>query len=125
MQLGRLYRHKGQFERALDTLHEGLTSAQHSDARAELRKAHRALAEAYKNNRQYREACLHIEKHETRSQEVFDCDSDLRLQALRVQHEVAQTERENSTASRMPSLPGPWKNSMRSPRPYKQPTTIR
>ena len=94
LQLGDLYLRKGQLELALDTLHEGLASAQHSDAKAEVRKAHRALAAAYKKNRQFREACLHLEAHEELTQEAFNRESDLRLQALRVQYEVEQTENE-------------------------------
>ncbi len=94
LQLGDLYLRQGQLELALDTLHEGLGSAQQSDAQSEIRKAHRALAAAYKKNRQFREACLHLEKHEKIAGEVFDRESDLRLQAMRVQYEVEQTENE-------------------------------
>ena len=94
LQLGQLYLHMGRLEPALDCLHEGLASAQRSGAKVEMKKAHRALAEAYKRNRQLREACLHFELHEQLSQEVFDQASDLRLQALRVHYEVEQTERE-------------------------------
>ncbi len=94
LQLGDLYLRMGRLELALDTLHEGLDNAEKSDAGDEVRKAHRALAAVYKKNRQFREACLHLEKHEDFSQEAFNRDSDLRLQALRVQHEVEQTERE-------------------------------
>ena len=95
LQLGDLYLRTGQLELALDTLHEGLTNAQKSAASDEVRKAHRTLAAAYKKNRQFREACLHLEKHDELTQEAFNRESDLRLQALRVQHEVEQTEREN------------------------------
>ena len=94
LQLGGLYLHKGQLEPALDTLHEGLACAQASHAKIEIHKAHQALAEAYKKNRQFREACFHLEKHTQLSKEVFNQESDLRLQGLRVQHEVKETERE-------------------------------
>ena len=94
LQLGRLYLHMGRLEPALNTLHEGLASAQRSGAKVEVQKAHRALADAYKKNRQLHEACLHFELHETLSQEVFNRASDLRLQALRVHYEVEQAERE-------------------------------
>ena len=94
LQLGQLYLHRGRLGFALDTLHEGLESAQRSDAKIEIHKAHRALAEAYKRKRQFREACRHWEIHEQLSKEVFDQASDLKLQALRVQYEVEQTERE-------------------------------
>ena len=52
------------------------------------------LAAAYKKNRQFREACLHLEKHTQLGKEVFNQESDLRLQRLRVQHKVKETERE-------------------------------
>ena len=94
LQLGRLYLNQGRVEAALDTLHESLASAQTSNAKLEVHKAHRALAEAYKKNRQFREACLHLEKHAQLGKEMFDRDSDLRLQGLRVRYEVEQTERE-------------------------------
>ena len=94
LQLGNLYLRRGQLELALDTLHEGLANAERSDARDEIRKAHRVLAAAYKKNHQFREACLHLEKHEELTQEAFNRESDLRLQALRVQYEVEQTENE-------------------------------
>ena len=95
LQLGEFYLRRGQPELALDTLHEGLASAQQSKAKAEVQKAHRALAEAYKRNRQFREGYLHLEKHEQLSKEVFNQASDLRLQGLRVQYEVEQTESDN------------------------------
>ena len=95
LQLGDLYLRKGQLERSLDTLHEGLANAEKSGASDEVRKAHRALAAAYKKNRQFREACLHLEKHDELTQAAFNRESDLRLQATRVQYEVEQTEREN------------------------------
>ena len=94
LQLGELYLHTGQLESALDTLHEALESAEQSDAKLEVHKAHYALAAAYKKNRQFREACLHLEKHTQLGKEVFNQESDLRLQGLRVQHEVKETERE-------------------------------
>ncbi len=94
LQLGCLYLQQGRTEAALDTLHESLASAQASSAKLEVYKAHRALAEAYKKNRQFREACLHLEKHAGLGREVFDRDSDLRLQGLRVRYEVEQAERE-------------------------------
>ncbi len=94
LQLGSLYLHQGRLEPALDTLHEALASAEVSHAKLEVHKAHRALAEAYKKNRQFREACLHLEKHAGLGKELFDQASDLRLQGLRVRYEVEQTERE-------------------------------
>ena len=94
LQLGQLYLNQGRVEAALDTLHESLASAQTSRAKVEMHKAHRALAEAYKKNRQFREACLHLEKHAQLGQEVFDRESDLRLRGLQVRYEVEQTERE-------------------------------
>ena len=95
LQLGEFYLRRGQAELALDTLHEGLASAQQSNAKVEVQKVHRALAEAYKRNRQFREGYLHLEKHEQLSKEVFNEASDFRLQGLRVQFEIEQTESEN------------------------------
>ena len=95
LQLGNLYLRLGRLELALDILHEGLANAERSDAGDEVRKAHRALAAAYKKNRQFREACSHLEKHGELTQAAFNRESDLRLQALRVQYEVEQTEHEN------------------------------
>lgn len=92
--LGRLYTRQGQLELALDTLHEGLSCAQEANARTEVYKAHEALAEAYKQNRQFRESCSHLENYTSLKDKVFNEASDLRLQGLRVRFEVEQTEKE-------------------------------
>lgn len=94
LQLGQLYLRKGLPEPALDTLHESLSSAQQSSAKVEVHKAHLALAEAYEKSRQFRESCLHLKEYVQLSGELFNQDSDLRLQGLRIRYEVEQTERE-------------------------------
>lgn len=92
--LGKLYTRQGQLELALDTLHEGLSCALEADANTEVYKAHQALAETYKQNRQFRESCLHLEAYMKLKDEAFNEASDLRLQGLKVRFEVEQTEKE-------------------------------
>ena len=92
--LGDLYIQQGQAESALDVLHEGLTKAQRAGARAEVYRAHQALAKAYKLNRQFREACVHLEQFATVKDEVFNEMSDLRLYGARARFEVEQAEQD-------------------------------
>lgn len=92
--LGRLYTRQGRLELALDYLHEGLACAQTADAKTEVYKAHEALAEAYEQNRQFREATLHLKLYLQVKDKVFNEKSDLRLQGLQIRFEVEQTLKE-------------------------------
>ena len=94
LHLGELYLDQGRLEPALNTLHKGLACAQASQAKLEIHKTHHALAEAYKKNRQFCEAYEHLEKHTQLGKELFNKESDHRLQGLRVRYEVEQTESE-------------------------------
>lgn len=92
--LGRLYTRQGRFELALDFLHEGLACGQAANAKTEVYEAHEALAEAYEQNRQFREATLHLKFFLKVKDEVFNEKSDLRLQGLQIRYEVERTQKE-------------------------------
>ena len=94
LHLGELYLDQERLEPALATLHEGLACAQASQAKTEIHKAHRALAEVYKKNGRFCKAYEHLEKHAQLGKELFNCESDHRLQGLRVRYEVEQAEKE-------------------------------
>ena len=92
--LGCLYLQQGELERALATSHEGLASAEAAEAKTEAYRAHQALAEAYEQNRQFREATIHLKRYTQIKDEVFNEKSDRRLQGLQVRFEVEQTVKE-------------------------------
>ena len=92
--LGHLYIRQGNPERAVESLLVGLDKAQEIAAKPEIYKAHEALAEAYKQNRQFSEACDHLERYVAAKAEVFNEATDSRLQGLRVQFEVEQAKKQ-------------------------------
>ena len=92
--LGRLYTRQGNPELAIESLVVGLDRAQEIAAKPEIYKAHEALAEAYKQNRQFSEACEHLERYVAAKAEVFNEATDSRLQGLRVQFEVEQAKKQ-------------------------------
>ncbi len=92
--LGHLYIRQGHIEGALDVLHEGLAKAQRAEAQAEVYKAHQALAEAHKLNRQFREACVHLEHYVNVKDAVYNQSSDLRLYGAKARFEVEQAVQE-------------------------------
>ena len=97
LHLGRLYTAGGELhslERALKTLHAGLVCAQQADAKVAAYMSHQALAEVYVQKGQFHEAYTHLEHYASLKSAVFNTDSDLRFQSLRVRSEVEQAERE-------------------------------
>ncbi len=97
LHLGRLYLSGGtlhNLDRALEVLRTGLLGAQEADAKVEAYLCHQVLAEVYQQRGEFREACEHLERYAALKSEVFNTDSDLRFQSLRVRSEVEQAERE-------------------------------
>ena len=92
--LGRLYTRQGNPELAIKSLAVGLDKAQEIAAKPEIYKAHEALAEAYKQDRQFSRACEHLERYVAAKAEVFNETTDSRLQGLRVQFEVEQAKKQ-------------------------------
>ena len=92
--LGHLYTRQGTPDLAIDSLMAGLDKAREIAAKPEIYKAHEALAEAYKQNRQFGEACEHLENYVAAKAEVFNEATDSRLQGLRVQFEVEQAKKQ-------------------------------
>ena len=97
LHLGRLYLTGGplhSLEKALKVLHAGLSNAQDADAKVEMYKCHQVLAEVYRQQGNFPEAYEHLEYYTSVKSAVFNTDSDLRFQSLRVRSEVEQAERE-------------------------------
>lgn len=97
LHLGRLYLSGGALhspERALEVLQVGLSSAQDADAKVEAYMCHQALAEVYRQQGKFSEAYEHLEQYASVKSVVFNTDSDLRFQSLRVRSEIEQAERE-------------------------------
>ena len=92
--LGWLYTRQGDPELAVKSLLIGLDQAQEVAAKPEIYKAHEALAEAYKQNRQFDKACDHLELYVAAKAEVFNETTDSRLQGLRVQSEIEQAKKQ-------------------------------
>ena len=97
LHLGRLYLSGGALhspERALEVLQAGLLSAESADAKVEAYLCHQALAEVYRQQGEFSKAYGHLEHYANVKSAVFNTDSDLRFQSLRVRSEIEQAERE-------------------------------
>ena len=88
--LGRLYYSQAHYSRAAGVL-EG---AEAVGSKAELYKAHGALAETYEALGDYQKALEHHKAFLRTKDEVFSDRSDHRLQSLRVVHEIRDKERD-------------------------------
>ncbi len=97
LHLGRLYLSGGVLhsqEQALGVLRAGLLSAQSADAKVETYMCHQVLAKVYQQQGAFLKAYEHLEHYANVKSAVFNTDSDLRFQSLRVRSEIEQAERE-------------------------------
>ncbi len=94
LHLGELYRLQHRYSEALAILTHALTLAEKLEAKKEQGDAHYNLAYIYKEQAKLGEAFNHLETHMTIKDDIFSLSSDQRFQALRVRHEVEQTEKE-------------------------------
>lgn len=94
MELGRLAEREGDVETAFGHLREALKVAKGLDSPLRQAEVHGRLAELYKSIGDFERALGHFETFHRLDKQVFNEQSDQRMKALQVQHEVAQAQKE-------------------------------
>ena len=92
--LAQLWCREERYDDAITMLLEALANARKVGSQTDIYKAHEALAEVYWHKDAFREALEHLQYYIETKDAVFNEDSDLRLQGLRVQFEIEQAEKE-------------------------------
>ncbi|OLV16393.1 tetratricopeptide repeat-containing diguanylate cyclase [Deinococcus marmoris] len=100
LRLGILLGLTGELEEALSSLHRARTLAEQGQFCGELCEVHLTLSRLYRDSGHYHEALTHLGQHLQLKGELFSTESDQRLQSLRVQFELEQTERERLATQR-------------------------
>lgn len=95
--LGRILLAAGEAEAARVQLERGVALADASGGMNYAAQAHLALCELHKGARRFDAALRHHEAYHAAERAQFNADSQRRLQALRVQHELADARREAET----------------------------
>lgn len=90
--LGQLFSRQGKQELAVKAFCKAYEDANQVGGKAEIYKAHLALAEVYEQQDCYTKALHHYKAFLRVKDEVFSAASDHKLQSLRVSHEVEQKE---------------------------------
>ncbi len=94
VELGRLAEQDGDLDTASAHLHEALRIAEGLESPLRQAEAHYRLAEFHKANGDFERALHHYETFHALDKRVFNEQSDQRMRALQVQHEVAQAHKE-------------------------------
>ena len=94
VELGRLAEREGDVESAFEHLHEALEVAEGLESPLRQAEVHRRLAELYKSIGDFERALEHLETFHRLDKQVFNEQSDQRMKALQVQHEVVQAQKE-------------------------------
>jgi diguanylate cyclase (GGDEF)-like protein len=94
IRLGVLCLRQGEADAGLAHLHAALRSAQRQEAREHVYAAHEALAEAYERQGDTARALEHHRAFHTVWREVYGTETNVRIQNVRVQAEVQQSQRE-------------------------------
>ncbi|OLV16106.1 diguanylate cyclase/phosphodiesterase (GGDEF & EAL domains) with PAS/PAC sensor(s) [Deinococcus marmoris] len=100
MHLGELLGTTGQVDDALSALIRARSLAESGQLRDKLCEIDLALSKLYRDSGRPYEALTHLEQHLQLRGELFNAESDQRLQSLRVQFELEQAERERLATQR-------------------------
>ncbi|MCA9839713.1 MAG: diguanylate cyclase [Trueperaceae bacterium] len=95
LKLAELWHSSGKSQLALKLILKGLSIAQEIGSKAEIYKAHQLLSSLYEEQEEFANALRHHKSYASLKDEVFNANSDLKLQSLRVTHQVEQTKRES------------------------------
>ena len=94
VELGRLAEREGDVEAAFGHLHGALEIAEQLGSPLRQAEVHHRLADLYKSIADYERALGHHEAYHRLDKQVFNEQSDQRMKALQVQHEVDQAQKE-------------------------------
>lgn len=94
LEVGRFYHSTGQLKQAEQVLQLAIADAEASGSKAEVYKAHLALATTYEAQENHQAALASYKYYMQIKEEVFNQTSDRKLQGLRVTFAVQQAERE-------------------------------
>jgi len=94
VELGRLDKRNDDPNTALEHLHEALRDAQQLGSPLQQANVHHRLAQVYKANGDPEQALYHYEAFHRFDKQVFNEQSDQRVRALQIQHEVEQAQKQ-------------------------------
>ncbi len=94
VELGRLAEREGHLDAAFDHLNEALRIAEGLDSPLRQAEVHHRLAELHKANGDFARALHHYETFHALDKQVFNEQSDQRMKAVQIQHEVEQAQKE-------------------------------
>ena len=95
LKLGDLWRNSGRPQKALELIEPMLDIAKDMGSKTEIYKAHQLLSLLYETQEDFANALWHHKSYAQLKDDVFNANSDLKLQSLRVTHQVEQTKRES------------------------------
>lgn len=94
VELGRLSQREGDIDSAFEHLHRALEVAEGLGSPLRQAEVHQRLAELYKSTGDFERALRHHETYHRLDKEVFNDQSDQRMRALQVQHDVTRAQKE-------------------------------
>ncbi len=95
LRLGELWHSSARPQKALELIEKALKTSKDIGSKAEVYKAHQLLSSLYEEQEDFSSALWHHKSYANLKDEVFNANSDLKLQSLRVTHQVEQTKRES------------------------------
>lgn len=95
MNMGRAYAAVGQTEDAIITWQQALEMARLIEAKEELRRCHRLMADFFKERGNLAEALSHFEQYHELDKAIFNETAEMRLRTLQVYHAAQATQQRN------------------------------
>ncbi len=94
IELGTTFERIGRVEEGLANLHHALLLAKKGEAKPLLLQAHKALAQFYERQQDYKAALEHSAQSLELNNTIFNENSERRMQALQVMHQVQEARKE-------------------------------